>query len=493
MELQFKETRIQACQDLARLTKSFQLAMESVVPDTREDIGRILSVWPEIYLKSKEARNKSVFFTGEAAVTVLYVNEDESGVSAFRMSQVFNQEYELSAVEEGDDLQLRFSVAGLQARVLNPRKVSVDLEIGTDLLCSRRAGVVIQQELPETVSAPIHLQQSDVNVVLTTGISEKNFSVNEQISLADCEASPYEIIGKQLEYRIREKEAVSNRLLLKGDVQLTLFYFPEDSRLPCSCRLSIPFSQLIDLGDENTEAAEIWIEPSSDYINLIDSLDGKKLLDVELHALAQLRSRRSQQMRLISDAYSNQMPCECVFIEQPMTESIREKQFMLQCEERIDLPQEFQEILSAYPALGPCTEKKGSAAVDLLCRSRDGKLFSIRRTVSLNPDENIEDLSSLSFRLSDFQLRQDGAQLLVQMQAEGLGLNRQPVTIRRADTLILNEEQLFDSASFPSLTAVWARTESIWEMAKEYHSSPEAICDLNQDLSQRPIFVPKTK
>ena len=181
MELHFKETSVQACQDLARLNKSVQLAMESVVPDTKDDIGRILSVRPEIYLKNKELRNKAVSVAGEALVTVLYINEEETAVSFFSMSQSFSQDYELPSVLDSDCLQLHFSVNGIQARVMNPRKLSVDLEIAADLTVSRSAYVVVSQELPEANQTPIHLRRTEANTVLTTGISEKSISINEQL------------------------------------------------------------------------------------------------------------------------------------------------------------------------------------------------------------------------------------------------------------------------------------------------------------------------
>lgn len=491
MELHLKETTVQACQDLACLSKSVQLAMESVVPDTRDDIGRILSVRPEIYLKSKELRNKTASVTGEALVTLVYVNEEETSVSFFSLTQSFAQEYELPAADDSDSLQLHFSVTGQQARVLNPRKVSVDLEICTDLTVSRDVNIVVSQDLPEACHSPIHLRYTEANAVLTTGVCEKSFSVNEQLSFPEEESQPAEIIGKELHYLIRDREAVSNRLLLKGEVQLNLFYFPQESKLPRSCRFTIPFSQLVDLGDENAESAEVWIVPTSDYLSLIDSLDGKKLLDLELHALAQVRSGRNQKLQLITDAYSNQMPCECSFSEQALFESIQERPVRLRSEERIDLPEEFEEYLSVFPALGPCTAEKGSASVDLLCRSADGKLFTVRRKLSLSADEDFEGLSVSDFHPADFLVRQDGKQLAVQMQAEAVGLRRKPIALRRVNELHLDEDQRFDSLSYPSLTAVWAQTESIWEMAKQYHSSSEAICSLNPDLTQRPIFVPK--
>lgn len=493
MELHFKETSVQACQDLARLNKSVQLAMESVVPDTKDDIGRILSVRPEIYLKNKELRNKAVSVAGEALVTVLYINEEETAVSFFSMSQSFSQDYELPSVLDSDCLQLHFSVNGIQARVMNPRKLSVDLEIAADLTVSRSVNVVVSQELPEANQTPIHLRRTEANTVLTTGISEKSISINEQLPFPEGEEQPEEIVGKELCYVVREKECVSSRLLLKGEVLMNLFYFPQGQQLPHNCRFSIPFSQLIDLVDEQSETADVWIEPTSDYISLIDGLDGRKILDVELYALAQTRSGRNQKLQLITDAYSNQMPCECSFSEQVVCESLRELPVRLRSEERIELPEEFQELLSAYPALGPCTVEKGSASVDLLCRSKDGRLFSMRRNLSLVADQNHDDPATQSFRLTDFQIIRDGTQLVVQMGAEAAGLIQKSVTIRRVDTLTLDEEQRFDMMSFPSLTAVWAQTESVWEMAKQYHSSPEAVCEMNQDLSQRPIFVPKTK
>lgn len=493
MELQFKETAVQAWQDLLSLSKTIPLAMESVVPDTKDDIGRILSVWPEIYLKSKDLRNHSAYMEGEARATVLYINEKEDAVASFSLSQSFSQEYELPGADDRDFLQVRLNIAGLQARVLNPRKLSVDMEIKADLTVFSSADVVVAQELPETVLTPIHLQHTDTELALTTGICEKSFSVMEQLSFPEDIEQPAEIIGKELRYVIREKEAVGSRLLIKGEAKMTVFYFAQNSVLPCSHLFTIPFSQLIDLGDENTETAMLWIEPSSDYLGLIENVNGRKQLDLELHALVQVRSGRKQKLRLITDAYSNCMPCECALIEQSMTKDIREKRILLSCEERIDLPEEFQELLFIVPSVGGCTAQQGSAAVELLCRAKDGKLFGMRRNLTLTADDPVDELTDISVNPEDFLVRQDGTQLLVQMRVGGSGRTMEQTVIRHTGTLYLEEEKYFDCAAYPSLTAVWAETESIWELAKLYHSSPEAIRALNQDTGVRPLFIPKTK
>ena len=70
MEIHLIDTAVPAYVDLARLTKKTQIAMESVVPDTREDIGRILSVCPDICLKSKDWNGHGATVSGETSLVV---------------------------------------------------------------------------------------------------------------------------------------------------------------------------------------------------------------------------------------------------------------------------------------------------------------------------------------------------------------------------------------------------------------------------------------
>lgn len=492
MELQLKESTVQVCQDLARLTKSAQITMESVVPDTKDDIGRILSVRPEIYLKSKEIRSRSATVGGEAVLSVLYINEAETAVSYFSLSQSFVLEYELPLAEENDLVQLQLSISNLQSRVLNPRKVSVDLEILGELTASREGSFVISQTLQDD-AWPVHLQTEESDVSLLAAVCEKSFSVNEQLQFPDDAPKPRELISKETVYRVAEREAVGSRLLVKGEAVLQLNYLAEDSELPQRRMLRFPFSQLIDLGACEAESAEVWVTPTSDYINLIDAIDGRKLLDLELHALAQVRARKNQRICYVTDAYSNLMPSSCDSSEELLTEKTAECRIELSAQETIELPEEFQELLAVYPTLGSATAAQGSLSLDLLCRSTDGKLFPMRRNLTLTPAMDYGELSMSACLLSECSCRQEDRRLLVQIRAEGEGEALQKMQSRRIVSIQLDEERAFRTADFPTLTAVWAETESVWELAKLYHSSPEAIRSMNGDCTGNPIFIPKTK
>lgn len=493
MDIQFEESAVSVYREQASLSKRTHFTMESVVPDTKDDIGRILSVRPALYYRSKELTSHGAQLTGEAAATVFYVNETEDAVSCVRLSQSFSLDYELPNLEGGEELQVRLSPGSVQARALNPRKLSVDLEVQGDLAVSARTELVVSQRLPEGAWAPVHLQSGELETVQTAALCEKNFTVTDQLAFPDSAPRPREIMAAALRYRVGETENVGGRLLVKGQALLTLDYLPEDGSVPGSEHFTVPFSQLIELGCEDVSEARVQIEPTSEYIELIDAIDGQKLLSFELHALAQVRALRAQTLHYFSDAYSNLMPCSYSVAEQTLVQSEKNRSRSFTAEESFELPEEFGELVRLYATLNPAAPNGASVSVDMLCRTAEGKLFPMRRGIVLTPPETETPTDAVAFELSgvDWQLNEKNLALRLQMNQSYQ--ERRPACCRRLCALRLEEEKAFDTSAYPAVTAVWAETESVWELAKMYHSSPEAIQALNEDLSRRPVFVPKAE
>ena len=420
MDIQFIESDVPVCRELARITKTVPVAMESVVPDTKDDIGRILSVRPEIYLKGKEIRTHGVFAELEIRATVLYVNDKENAVLHFKVSQQVPLEYELPAAGESSSIQLRLSGAAAQARAVNPRKVNVDLEIGLEILLSCEDTIVVSQSIPEDCSAPIHVLEQETQLALLSCACEKNLSVNEQLVFSDDAMRPRELICWKTSYRITDREAVGDRLLVKGFALLSVDYDTDGSDIPCRKTFSVPFSQLIDLGEAEADDAELWVVPTSDYLEMIDTIDGQKLLSAELHAVTQVRSRRKQMIRYIGDAYSNRMPCECHSTEYALTEPEEYRAFCLTGEEKIELPDGAGELISIYSALGTVSSAHGTAVLDLLCRTGEGTLTVMHRTVPLTADHEVPEIASITeLILNEPSISRDGNDLTVQLRAEG--------------------------------------------------------------------------
>ena len=384
-------------------------------------------------------------------------------------------------------------MSGVQAKAPNPRKITVDLELFSELSLSRSMEFIVAQSLPEELPAPIHVQTGESTVFLPTVVCEKSFSLSEQLPLPDGATLPGELLAAEAAWRITDGSAVAGRYLVKGEAKLHLIYTPKSGGPPCSRDLLLPFSQLMDLDGAEADAAELWVLPVSDYFNLIETIEGQSMLDAELHALIQLRAYQKHCVQTVTDAYSNQMPGECRVTETPVFTDCSASVTELEAQELIELPEEGQELLGVYPTLCRGGAAQAALTLDLLCRGGDGKLSAMRRTLALKPEENDGALTFDEVLLRDCSETQEGRTIRVRVTAEGVGMERRQSSIRRVSSLELDEERQFDLSSYPSLTAVWGRTESIWELAKQYHSSPEAILALNADPGQRPLFLPKTK
>ena len=99
-----------------------------------------------------------------------------------------------------------------------------------------------------------------------------------------------------------------------------------------------------------------------------------------------------------------------------------------------------------------------------------------------------------SARLTDIYLRPDGQYVDGHMALELSCVSVGSVEVRRVDSIELDEENGFDLSQYPAVTLVRAGDETMWELAKEYHSSVEKISAANQTedaVSAGLLLLPK--
>ncbi|MCR5664419.1 MAG: hypothetical protein K6G17_06010 [Oscillospiraceae bacterium] len=492
MELQLKSKTAPSFQETAHMTQRATISVESVVPDSKEDVGRILTLQTQLLLKSKDLVARGATVGGEAELTLITVNENETALSTLKFRQPFSLDYELSEIKGDEELQIRLTMTSSQARLINSRKISAELVVSGELRVFRPVDTVVEYELPELPGASLHALTEERDALLLSTVAEKSFAVHEQLRLPSDKGRPAELLTHRLELSAEQKEVLGERLLLKGNAQLTLAWLSEDCAEPLTIPFALPFSQLIELSEAEACAAEVQIEPNSLYLELSDSIEGEKIVDFELHALAQIRSYRKECVRTVADAYSNAMPCEPCFETLQLREGSEERSAFLRTEESFDMPEGWESLLACFPSIESVGPERAVATLDLLIRGREGRLGVLRRTLTLSGAPELKDCELDSAALTAADLKREGEKLAVRLEIKACGRVCRTGEYRTVKCLTLDEERAFDPASYPALTAVWAETESIWELAKLYHSSPEAIAALNPEpVAEAPLLIPK--
>ena len=246
------------------------------------------------------------------------------------------------------------------------------------------------------------------------------------------------------------------------------------------------------------DGCAVRIEPTSAWFSLIDSINGEKTLDAEIHALMQITSRSLQPVTYLEDAYCNRMPAELIRKTLCYDTEAAPSRLILNAETAIEIPEDCEDVLLIFPQLGSAalTPDKVSATVtlDFLYRTESGTLSCIHRIFNLEDPHASGNVRLLEAKLTEPYFRSDGRQMNVRITVELLTENRREQELSTVSGLILDEENPNKDSDLPTLVAVRVEEESVWELARTYHSSPEKICSLNNiegDLRGKFILVPR--
>ena len=496
MEISFESREISIYREFLHMSRRTQERVECVVPDTDADVEKIASVQSEVFLKSKDLTARGVLVSGELSASVLYVREGQTGLSCLRLRKPFSLEYEAEGAEAEELAQISLQIQGTDVKLINPRKLSVLFEVEGELSCYRAERLRAETALPED-SPGLHALAEEHSFLLPNAVGEKSLAINEQFSFSDGRPLPAKLLTERAELVVSDCQLIGSKVIVKGSAELTVCALSEDGAEPCLYEFSSAFSQIVEVGTESMSCCTVKPELTGAYYDLVDTINGEKVLDMELHAVLQLVCSERQSLSRISDVYSNMMPAELLYQTQSfeLVSPLQKKK--LSIEERVGLMEDCGELLCvlAAPARMAAEAGKLSGAVnlDFLFKNGDGRLSACRRTLSLEQETGGEELRILSARVVQLSSRPDGENANCSLTLEIGCLVCEKTELRSVESVILDEDAPYVQESLPTLTLVRARGESLWNLARKYHSSVEKIRECNEDVENttRMLLIPK--
>ena len=495
MEISFENKAVGAYREVFHQIKRIQESAESVVPDTNDDIGKVASVQTSVLLKSKEITSRGVSVTGEICASLLYITEGENAVSFVRLTKSFEMDYDMGETDGDMTAQIALSVTNSEARIINPRKVSVTVELAGELSCYRQEAVTVETMLPETGCEGLHAKFETAEAVIANAVCEKTFALNEQFSFPREKPTPAQMVSQKAEFCVSETQHIGTKAVIKGSVELEVCYLASEGEYPVLTSFSAPFSQIIDTGEDEMDGCTVMIEMTSAYFELIDTINGEKAVDAELHAVLQIVGRRRREVSFISDAYSNLMPASCAAQSCQLALSSGMQTLRLSREDKISVGEDCADVLCVLGTLNQPTAGSGkssaSAALDIIYRTPAGSLSSARRTLALEGESDDLPTRIISSRLSGLYLRPSGGEIDCRVSAELYCLSSRYTEITRVEAVTLNSDETYDWVSLPAVTVVRTEGESLWELAKCYHSCVDSIAAMNPDGADGLLLLPK--
>ena len=476
-----RETPVWLTGDIVHKQVSFHA--ETVVPDTAEDAQEIVWTKGGLLLKGKEPGLHAVTITGEAWASIFYLSETGK-LECIRLRKDIEIVFDAETAEPDALPHLSWYLSAVQGRLLNPRKLGVSFEVQAVVRSFQRGTVLTETALPEGERRGLHILQEQKAALVLSSVSEKPFTLREQLPLSDRQTALTRIDAEELRFDLQGTEQIGSRCIVKGELRL-LLWGRNAAGLPANTEFRISLSQLLDITEDTLDQSSIWIEPNSVYLDWTEGSGEARSLDLELHALLQFCALSQRDVTLVTDAYSSAMPLAAESSVHTLLVVEKDGSCVLSADAALAVPDDLAEMLASEAKLGALERSDTNAQLplylDFLYRRADGSLAAARRSTKLSVFDLPEDAILLSQRVKYAAVRREEGELRIDAEAEILWHQEKTEQISTLSLLTLDEESAWKKTESPSVYLVRRGGESLWDLAKDYRSSVDLIRSNNPE------------
>ncbi len=245
MDLQFKN-RVCACLGRAmRSGSSQEVTQEVKLSEAMPDVGRVLTAWGQMIIRSKEWRGDTVRVSGGVMVWILYAPEDGSAPHCVDAWVPYQLRWDHVDAEQEGPVQVSPVLRFVDARNTSPRKLMI--RVGAAAMAEGFYPKQVVLYSPEKLPEDIQIRKKTYPIRLMKEAGEKSYSVEETLHISGEE--PERILSYTVNPGITDCRVLSNRVVFRGNCNLHLVYCGKDGRIH-TMDFEIPFAQFDEL--ENT-------------------------------------------------------------------------------------------------------------------------------------------------------------------------------------------------------------------------------------------------
>lgn len=299
MKLQWRASPLDCLAPVMQNIQQRELTQELKLGEALPDIGRVLGVWGQGMVRSKQWQEGSVSCSGGVMVWVLYAPEDGSAPGVLDGWVPFQLTWDIpEGTAEGTlrvDCALRFA----DARSVSPRKVM--LRLGVAVSMEAYSPMTAQVFQPEEDVTGVELLKSTYPMTLVRETGEKTFLLDEELTLPEGGPEPEKILCYTMTPRVTDKKVLSLRAVFRGVGALHILGMDSGGRLT-SWDMEVSFSQFSQLTGEHSGEAQvdIGICPTSCEAEWM----GQGRLRLKCGLVAQYVVTDRVTVELVEDAYS---------------------------------------------------------------------------------------------------------------------------------------------------------------------------------------------
>lgn len=475
--------------------KLCDVSSDIVVPDTKEDILRVIMTNADYKIRSKDVESGRVVVHGELNVTAVYVPESGAGLCTLSTDIPFECEFEVNSADSGCVAVAWLCIKSVDTRILNPRKVMINAQVGVSqkYYCNCDfSWYTAPAEAPKNT----FFKKSSADIRLINLVTEKTFSIENDFAAQGIDDGA-QLIATPVSFCTDSAEAVGSKLIVKGHADIKAVFCSGANIQTAETTQS--FSQIFELPERDIAPDyTVSILPTGDFFELND---GK--ISFEIHAVMQIVCTETKQIDFVEDAYV--CGAETTLDEEDKAVCISERTLCQTESAQLTQSADFdiKKVLYMSGVVGTPKVADGELTVPLtveaVCTSVEEQIRSLKlhgsASFELETEAN-EVIDNISAYISSLRSNINGRDLTVTAAVTAQVQLKQSRTLQIVSSITVNEPEA--SAPTPSVYMCMAQTNDLWDIAKRYSSDIDLIIALNEldedsDISGRLLIIPRIK
>lgn len=498
MGLLFENGDIDVLEPVLEEKNECRLETDVYLPDYLPDIQKLLrcEIIPRVASRDMLAGRLTV--EGEAEIRVFYKSSEDSISCAVTLKD-FSHTFAVSEPDADYDVSTETVASVNSARASGPRKIAVKAEIVTSVIIAKNA--VLQ--IAESVSDDVEARKERISAISNSESAEREIRITEELELPETLPDITALLYTDATVNVKETTAGNGRCVVKGELTVRPVCASIDGK-PVSAEFRFPISQIIDVPNLDEDyICDAKFQIVSVYAESERGADGKnRIIDCEVVVNTILHAYKTSEYEIITDVFS---PCLELSTEYAEIEYLtcydfyREKTVVKgQAETENTVLSVIDTAASPriirVSAENGCLKAEGTVSIDIIYNSDSSGVASKKTELPFE----------LSFPYNcDHQLRCESE---VHVSSLSYNISGENLIDIRCDvdltTAICAERKLRAiSEVSPSgekkycdrcpLILYYAESgESVWEIAKKYGASFNAVLSENE-LSCDEISTPK--
>ena len=299
MQLQFNSSIIRCLETALQQVKNTEVTQELRLPDGMPDIGRVLTAWGQVIIRSKQWQGDILQVNGGVMLWVLYAPENGTEPRSVDSWIPFQMSWNLSEEKREGPMRLMPLLTFADGRSISARKLM--LRAGISMMVQALSPVDVQVYGPGEVPQDVQLLRRTYPLRVPVEGGERTFLIDDELTLPETGANPEKMLAVTVSPEITEKKVMSDKTVFKGVLQVHTVCRYDDGQIR-SCEQPIQFSQIAEL--DTAHGPEAVADIRMAVTSLEAELGTNGVIRIKCGLVAQYLVHDRQILELVQDAFS---------------------------------------------------------------------------------------------------------------------------------------------------------------------------------------------